>query len=43
VVRRDRGALRTSARKLMVEVFKRAEDQAELVSDYRKLLAGALY
>ena len=43
VVRKDRGALRTSARKLMVEVFKLAEDQAELVSAYRKLLAGALY
>ncbi|MBI5911869.1 MAG: co-chaperone YbbN [Betaproteobacteria bacterium] len=43
VVRRDRGALRTSARKLMVEVFKLAEDQAALVSEYRKLLAGALY
>jgi putative thioredoxin len=43
VVRRDRGALRTSARKLMVEVFSLAEDQAELVSSYRKLLAGALY
>jgi len=43
VVRKDRGALRTSARKLMVEVFNLAADQAELVSEYRKLLAGALY
>ena len=43
VVRKDRGALRTSARKLMVEVFTLAEDQDELVSQYRKLLAGALY
>ncbi len=43
VVRKDRGALRTSARKLMVEVFKLAEDQSELVSEYRRLLAGALY
>ena len=43
VVRKDRGALRTSARKLMVEVFNLAEDQAALVSEYRKLLAGALY
>jgi putative thioredoxin len=43
VVRRDRGALRTGARKLMVEAFKLAEDQAGLVSEYRKLLAGALY
>ncbi len=43
VVRKDRGALRTSARKLMVEVFNLAEDQPDLVSEYRKLLAGALY
>jgi len=43
VVRKDRGALRTSARKLMVDVFGLAQDQAELVSRYRKLLAGALY
>ncbi len=42
VVRMDRGALRTSARKLMVDVFNLAE-QPELVSRYRKLLAGALY
>jgi len=43
VVRKDRGALRTSARKLMVEVFNLADDQPGLVSEYRKLLAGALY
>jgi putative thioredoxin len=43
VVRKDRGAMRTSARKLMVDAFKLIEDQAELVSKYRKLLAGALY
>ncbi|HUX23491.1 MAG TPA: co-chaperone YbbN [Burkholderiales bacterium] len=43
VVRKDRGALRTSARKLMVQVFDLAEDQPALVSEYRKLLAGALY
>ena len=43
VVRKDRGALRSDARKLMVEVFKLAQDQADLVSEYRKLLAGALY
>ncbi len=43
VVRKDRGALRTSARKLMVEVFKLADSQPELVGEYRKLLAGALY
>ncbi len=42
VVRMDRGALRTSARRLMVDVFSLAE-QPELVSRYRKLLAGALY
>ena len=43
VVRKDRGTLRTSARKLMVEVFNLAQDQAGLVIQYRKLLAGALY
>ena len=43
VVRGDKGALRTGARKLMVEVFNLAEDQPDLVSEYRKLLAGALY
>jgi putative thioredoxin len=43
VVRKDRGALRSSARKLMVDVFNLAEDQPDLVSAYRKLLAGALY
>ncbi len=43
VVRRDRGAMRTSARKLMVDVFNLAEDRADLVNEYRKLLAGALY
>jgi putative thioredoxin len=43
VVRRDRGALRSSARKLMVEVFTLAENEAALVGEYRKLLAGALY
>ncbi len=43
VVRRDRGAMRTSARKLMVDVFSLAEDRADLVSEYRRLLAGALY
>jgi putative thioredoxin len=43
VVRKDRGAMRTSARKLMVEVFTLAEDQPDLVSEYRRLLAGALY
>jgi putative thioredoxin len=43
VVRRDRGAMRSSARKLMVDVFSLASDQTELVSTYRKLLAGALY
>lgn len=43
VVRKDRGALRTTARKLMVDVFNLAEDRDELVSKYRKLLASALY
>ena len=43
VVKKDSGALRTSARKLMVEVFTLAENQPELVSEYRRLLAGALY
>ncbi len=43
VVRKDGGALRTSARKLMVDVFELVENQPELVSGYRKLLAGALY
>ncbi len=43
VVRKDHGALRTGARKLMVEVFNLAADQSELVAEYRKLLAGALY
>lgn len=31
-----------SARKLMLAVFKLAGDQADLVSEYRRLLAGAL-
>ena len=43
VVRKDHGALRPSARKLMVDVFTLAEGQEELVSKYRKLLASALY
>ena len=43
VVRKDRGALRTSARKLVGEAFNLAEDQPDLVSEYRRLLAGALY
>jgi len=43
VVRKDRSALRTRARKLMVEVFNQSEDRADLVSEYRRLLAGALY
>ncbi|MFH1603568.1 MAG: co-chaperone YbbN [Pseudomonadota bacterium] len=42
VVRADKGAMRTGARKLMLDVFNLA-DQPELVSRYRKLLAGALY
>ena len=43
VVSKDRGGLRSDARKLMVEVFKLAENDEELVSRYRRQLASALY
>jgi putative thioredoxin len=43
VARADRGALREQARKMMVEVFSLAADQGDLVSRYRRLLAGVLY
>jgi putative thioredoxin len=43
IVRRDRGARRERARKLMVDVFGLATDQPELVGEYRRQLAGALY
>jgi putative thioredoxin len=43
VLRRDRGARRERARKAMVEVFGLASDQPELVDEYRRKLAGALY
>ena len=43
VVRRDRGALRSSAHKRMVVAFELAWEQPDLVSTYRKLLGSALY
>jgi len=43
VIRRDRGERRERARKSMVEVFGLAADQSELVSEYRRQLASALY
>jgi putative thioredoxin len=43
VVRADRGALREQARRTMVEVFGMAAGNPELVSRYRRMLAGALY
>jgi len=43
VVRRDRGERRERARKAAVNVFTLAPDQPELVSEYRRKLASALY
>ena len=43
VVRRDRGERRERARKAAVDVFALAPDQPELVSEYRRKLASALY
>jgi putative thioredoxin len=43
VVRRDRGEWRERARRAMVEVFRLAADQPELVGEYRRKLSGALY
>lgn len=43
VIRRDRGERRERARRLMLEVFGLAADQPELVSEYRRKLASALY
>ena len=43
VVRRDRGERRDRARKAMLEVFGLAADQPDLVTEYRRQLAGALY
>jgi putative thioredoxin len=43
VVRRDRGERRDQARKAMLEVFGLAADQPDLVTEYRRQLAGALY
>ena len=42
IVKRDRGEARNRARELMVRIFAASEDQA-FVSEYRRLLAGALY
>ena len=43
VVRRDRGGLRDRARKAMLDVFRMADPESELVSRYRRLLSSALY
>jgi putative thioredoxin len=43
VVRRDRGERRDQARTAMLEVFGLAADQPDLVTEYRRQLAGALY
>jgi putative thioredoxin len=43
VVRRDRGERRERARKTMVALFSVAADQPDLVGEYRRKLAGALY
>jgi putative thioredoxin len=43
VVRRDRGERRERARKAMVQAFGLAADQPELVGEYRRKLASALY
>jgi putative thioredoxin len=43
VVRRDRGERRERARKTVVTLFGVAADQPDLVSEYRRKLAGALY
>jgi len=43
VVRRDRGERRERARKAIVEVFALAAGEPELVSEYRRALASALY
>jgi len=43
VVRRDRGERRERARKAAVDVFALAPDQPELVGEYRRKLASALY
>ncbi len=43
VVRRDRGEWRERARKTVVALFAVAADQPDLVSEYRRKLAGVLY
>jgi putative thioredoxin len=43
VVRRDRGERREHARKTIVALFGMAADQPDLVSEYRRKLAGVLY
>lgn len=43
VVRRDRGAQRERARKSVLALFGLAADQPDLVGEYRRKLAGALY
>ena len=43
VVRRDRGESREHARKTVVALFGMAADQPDLVGEYRRKLAGALY
>jgi putative thioredoxin len=43
VVRRDRGERREHARKTVLALFGLAADQPDLVGEYRRKLAGALY
>ena len=43
VVRRDRGDRRERARKAILEVFGLAADEPELIAEYRRTLASALY
>ena len=43
VVRRDRGERREQARRAIVQVFGLAQDDPELVTEYRRQLASALY
>ncbi|MND06552.1 hypothetical protein D3C83_279980 [compost metagenome] len=43
IVRTDRGDLRDQARRTMLEIFKLAADQPELVTKYRRMLSSALY
>ncbi len=43
IVRRGRGERREQARKAIVDIFGLAVDQPDLVSDYRRKLAGVLY